>query len=396
MTTQFAAWPHFDADEINAVQRVLESGKVNYWTGQQGREFEKAFAEYHGCQYGIGVANGTLALELALKALEMKPQDEVIVPSRTFIATASSVVACGGVPRVADVDLVSQNITVETIQQALTPNTRGIIVVHLAGWPCDMDAIMAFARAHNLFVIEDCSQAHGATYKGQSVGSFGDIAAFSCCQDKIITTGGEGGVVITSNYCLWQRAWSYKDHGKNPEKIVASNSSGTFRWLHDSFGSNYRLTEMQAAIGLLQLKKLPIWVDRRRHLAGIFNQRLSNVSGLRLTLPDDNINHAYYKYYVFVEPEQLVSGWTRDKLLQHLKQQGIPAFSGSCSEIYLEQAFEAYRPQQRLPQAKQLGETSLMFMVHPTLSDDNIDFMCDGLVNLMARATTEEVTICAE
>ena len=207
-------WPRFDEEEIYAAEQVLRSGKVNYWTGEEGKIFEKEFAEYVGVKHGIAVANGTVALELALEALGIAEGDEVIVPSRTFIASASAVVMRGAVPKIADIDPVSQNISVKSIRDQISPRTKAIIVVHLGGWPCEMDEILAIARNHNLFVIEDCAQAHGASYKGKRVGSFGDIAAFSFCQDKIMTTAGEGGMVVTNNPTLWKRAWSFKDHGE--------------------------------------------------------------------------------------------------------------------------------------------------------------------------------------
>jgi len=198
------SWPYYAPDEVQAVTDVLLSGKVNYWTGQVSRQFEQAYADYLGVKHTIAVANGTLALDLAWVALGIGQGDEVIVTSRTFLASVSSIVLAGAKPVFADVDVDSQNITVDTIKAVLTPKTKAIICVHLAGWPCDMPAIMAFAREHNLYVIEDCAQAHGAQINGQAIGSFGDIAAFSFCQDKIMSTGGEGGLVATNNSDCWQ------------------------------------------------------------------------------------------------------------------------------------------------------------------------------------------------
>jgi dTDP-4-amino-4,6-dideoxygalactose transaminase len=390
-TGQFAPWPVFSQDEIDAVAAVLRSGKVNYWTGEEVRLFEKEFAAFTGCEHAIALANGTVALELALYALNIGPGDEVVVPCRTFIASASSVFARGGVPVMADVDPVSQNITAAAIERVLTPRTRAVIVVHLAGWPCDMDPILELAQRHGLKVIEDCAQAHGAMYKGRMVGSLGDLAAFSFCQDKIMTTGGEGGMLTTSVQALWERAWAYKDHGKSYEKVSSKQEPAGFRWLHDSFGTNWRLTEMQAAIGRIQLRKLPDWRRQRQQHAGILNSFFSRFCALRVTLPPTDIEHAYYKYYVFVRPEQLKLGWDRDRVLKEIVQLGVPCFSGSCSEIYLEKAFEneGLSPENRMPVAMELGKTSLMFQVHPTLNRANIMDMCYAVETVLNRASIE-------
>lgn len=365
----FAPWPFFEQDEIDAVSAVLHSGKVNYWTGTEGREFEREFASFTGCKHGIALANGTAALESALYALGIGSGDEVITTSRTFIASASCIVMRGATPVLADVDRESQNITADTIRPCITPRTKAIICVHLAGWPCDMDPIMELAKEHGLKVIEDCAQAHGATYKGRPVGSLGDVAAFSFCQDKIMTTGGEGGMLTTNDEQLWRRVWEFKDHGKSYDAVYNRQHPPGFRWLHESFGTNWRLTEMQSAIGRLQLSKLLHWASSRRRNAQILTDAFSEIPALRITPPSSNIGHAYYKYYVFVRPEMLKSGWDRDRVMAAVNAEGIPCFSGSCSEIYLEKAFESLQPVECLPVARELGETSLMFLVHPTLSE---------------------------
>ncbi|MBL0225526.1 MAG: DegT/DnrJ/EryC1/StrS aminotransferase family protein [Geobacteraceae bacterium] len=390
-TGQFAPWPVFSQDEIDAVAAVLRSGKVNYWTGEEVRFFEKEFATFTGCEHAIALANGTVALELALYALNIGQGDEVIVPCRTYIASASSVFARGATPVMADVDPVSQNITAAAIERVLTSRTRAVIVVHLAGWPCDMDPILELSQRKGLKVIEDCAQAHGAMYKGRPVGSLGDLAAFSFCQDKIMTTGGEGGMLTTSDRALWERAWAYKDHGKSFEKVSSKQHPPGFRWLHDSFGTNWRLTEMQAAIGRIQLKKLPEWRKQRQQHAKTLNSFFSGFSALRVTPPPPEIEHAYYKYYVFVRPEHLKLGWDRDKVLKEIVALGVPCFSGSCSEIYLEKAFEneGLQPEGRLSTAMELGKTSLMFQVHPTLSRANIVEMCRAVETVLTRATIE-------
>lgn len=386
--TPFNPWPHYAEDEITAVAEVLRSGKVNYWTGDTVREFEQAYAQALGVRHAIALANGTVALELALRALGIGPGDEVIVASRTFVASASCIVSVGATPVFADVDVDSQNVTAEAIDAVLTPRTRALILVHLAGWPCDFDAILPLARRRGLKVIEDCAQAHGASYRGRPVGSFGDLAAFSFCQDKIITTGGEGGLLVTGDEQLWKRAWSFKDHGKNPDKVATPASGEGFRWLHDSIGTNWRMTGMQAAIGICQLGKLPAWVERRRANAAELIRGLAGHPALRVPTPGMEVSHAYYKFYAFVRPEALRPEWSRNRLLQALRAEGIPCASGSCSEVYLEEAFAGLnvRPTERRPIARELGETSVMLPVHPTLAPNDMQDMVAAFARVLAAA----------
>jgi dTDP-4-amino-4,6-dideoxygalactose transaminase len=387
----WAPWPDFTADEIEAVVRVLQSGKINYWTGDEGRRFEQEFAEFAGCRYGTAVANGTVALELALYAAGIGPGDEVVVPSRTFIASASCAVMRGAVPVVADIDHESQTLTADTIRAELTPRTKAIVAVHLAGWPCDMDPILELAEQHQLTVIEDCAQAHGATYKGRPVGSIGHLGAFSFCQDKIMSTGGEGGMLVTNDPALWERAWSFKDHGKNFRAVYAPDSGPGFRWLHESFGTNWRLTEMQSALGRVLLQKLPERVKRRRQLAAILTEGLAGLPGLRICVPPDWAGHAYYKYYAFVREEYLKENWDRDRIIAAMAAEGVPCFSGSCSEIFREQAFpESWRPVKVLPVARELGDTSLMFLVHPTLTEGDMWDICAAAEKVFGVATARE------
>jgi dTDP-4-amino-4,6-dideoxygalactose transaminase len=372
-TDPLAPWPEFYEDETEAACAVLRSGKVNYWTGDEGIRFENEFASYLGSKYAVAVSNGTVALELALRAMGIGPGDEVVVPSRTFIASASAVVMCGATPVMADVDRDSQNLTAETIENVFSVRTRAILAVHLAGWPCDMEAIMRLARDRNLKVLEDCAQAHGADYRGSKVGSIGHAGAFSFCQDKILSTGGEGGMITTNDESIFQTAWSLKDHGKNYEALHPRRQTPEFRWVHDNFGTNGRLTEMQSAIGRVLLRKLDLRVVARRRNAGLLTRELANVPGLRLTVPTSEIGHAYYKYYVFVHPQHLKSGWNRDRVAEAIRMEGIPCSTGICSEIYLEKAFSKQtQAVKTLPIARELGETSLMFLVHSNLSEEEI------------------------
>ena len=388
---QLPPWPYFAQDEIDAASEVLRSGKVNYWTGEEGRLFEIEFANYIGCRHAVALSNGTAALELALHALGIGPGDEVITTSRTFIASASCAAIRGAIPVFADIDADSQNITAESIARVATPKTRAIIAVHLAGWPCDMDPIMEYAEARAIKVIEDCAQAHGATYKGRKVGSIGHAAAFSFCQDKIVTTGGEGGMLTTNDEEVWKKSWAYKDHGKSHDAVYNTQHPPGFRWLHESFGTNMRMTEMQSAIGRLQLAKLPAWLAQRSKNAAMLTAAFASMPGLRTTIPPAHIGHAYYKYYVFVDPAQLKDGWNRDRIMNAIGAEGIPCFSGSCSEIYLEKAFNgiASVPQKRLEAASMLGETSLMFLVHPTLGERDMQDTIAVVARVMDAATRD-------
>jgi len=374
LNTKFAPWPSFTDEEANAVKNVVLSNKVNYWTGNECREFEKEFAAWTGTAHAVALANGTLALDVALKALNIGPGDEVIVTPRTFIASISCAVTCGATPVFADVDRDSQNISAATIAKVITPNTKAIVCVHLAGLPCDMDPIMALARERGIYIIEDCAQAHGARYKGRMVGSIGDIGAWSFCQDKIMTTGGEGGMVTTNNGDLWSAMWSYKDHGKSWEAVYERQHEPGFRWLHESFGTNWRMLEMQAVIGRIQLRKMTQWTAQRSANAEAIAAVCRRYPVLRVPEVAADIVHAYYKLYAFVEPQHLADGWTRDRIVHEISALGVPCMQGSCSEVYLEKAFDntPYRPVERMPVARELGDTSIMFLVHPTLSPDEI------------------------
>jgi len=380
-----SSWPVYSSDEIDAVSAVLRSGKVNYWTGQQCTKFEEEFADYWKVKHALTVANGTVALELALNVLGIDPGDEVIVTPRSFIASASSIVTCGAKPVFADVDPISQNITAETILKVITPKTKAIITVHLAGWPCDMDPIMELARKYNLKVIEDCAQAHGARYKNYLLGSIGHIAAFSFCQDKIMSTGGEGGMLITNDQELWQKAWSYRDHGKSYTKVFNQSHPPGFRWVHESFGSNLRMTETQAAIGRNQLSKLSKWVEHRRHNASILNKYFHSIPALRVCEPPPESFHAFYKYYVFVRDEVLPKECTRDHIMNTINKQGVPCFSGTCPEIYREKAFNRQTGHiaERLQNAHRLGQTSLMFPIDPTLGKKEMNSIGIAVENAM-------------
>jgi dTDP-4-amino-4,6-dideoxygalactose transaminase len=396
----FSPWPSFVEEEAESVKNILLSNKVNYWTGEETRLFEQEFATWTGVTYAVALTNGTVALDLALIALGVGPGDEVIVTPRTFIASISCVISVGAIPVFADVDLNSGNITAETISSVLSKKTKAIICVHLAGWPCDMDPIMNLANSHNIKVIEDCAQAHGAVYKGRSVGSIGHVSAWSFCQDKIITTGGEGGMVTTNDEALWRKMWAYKDHGKSYEAVYERKHPSGFRWVHESFGTNWRMLEIQAVIGRIQLRKILDWSTRRSVNAKLILDACRQFSAIRAPrfycnescLTSNSCiqacQHAYYKLYVYVDKNYLKSGWSRDRIVEEINKRGVPCFQGGCPEVYLEKAFDnGLRPEQRLKNAKKLGEESIMFLVHPTLTSENIASTCGAISLVMSMAS---------
>jgi dTDP-4-amino-4,6-dideoxygalactose transaminase len=388
LNTSFPPWPSYTSEEVEAVADVVRSNRVNYWTGSQCREFEQEFAAWAGAGHAIGLSNGTVALEACLKAAEIGEGDEVIVTPRSFFASASCVVAAGARPVFADVDRDTQNLTAETISRVVTPRTRAVIPVHLAGMPCDMDPIISLASAHDLIVIEDCAQAHGAMYRGRRVGSIADMGAWSFCQDKIITTGGEGGMVTTNDTTWWNRTWSYKDHGKSWEAIHDPDGPSGFRWVHETFGTNGRMSEIQAVIGRIQLGRMDQWTEARRRNAEQIWSTAGALPGLRVPEVPEWADHAAYKAYVFVEPHALKGGWDRERIMAEISARDVPCYSGSCSEIYLEKAFDGtgWRPRKALPVAHELGQTSLMFLVHPTLEANHVQRTCDALTAVMAEA----------
>lgn len=392
MNTKFSIWPSFTVEEANVVRNVLLSNCVNYWTGNECRRFEKEFAEWSGAEYAVALINGTVALDISLKALGIGEGNEVIVTPRTYIASVSCVVNIGATPVFADVDPDSGNLTADSISKVVTPRTKAVICVHLAGWPCEMDSIMEFAEAHGLYVIEDCAQAHGAQCKGRSIGSFGHISTWSFCNDKIMTTGGEGGMVTTDDEVLWNCMWAFKDHGKSFDAVERYRNTPPyeFNWLHESFGTNGRMLELQAAIGRIQLKRMSEWTKlRKRNAEAILDICDQFSDALRVPRPLSSVEHAWYKCYVYVRPDGLKDGWSRNRIIEEISSRGVPCFSGSCSEVYLEKAFNGtgFRPKKRLPVAKELGETSIMFLVHPTLTKMEIELTCLVITDVFSLVT---------
>jgi dTDP-4-amino-4,6-dideoxygalactose transaminase len=385
---KLAPWPFYAEDEIAAAAAVLRSGRVNYWTGGEGKAFEAEYAAHCHTQHALAVANGTLALELALHALDIGPGDDVIVPARTFIATAAVVALRGAKPLVADIDPRSQNLTPDTVAAVLTPRTKAVIPVHLAGWPVDMAALMAQSAVHGFKVIEDCAQAHGATQNDKPVGGLGHIGCFSFCQDKIVSTGGEGGMVVTNDTALYKKMWAYRDHGKDFDRTAAVDATPHFKWLVDSFGTNMRLTEVQSAIGRLQLRKLPQWTAQRRTNAAALRAALDGLNAVMVPRPAASLAHAYYKFYALIDPAALKSDWSRDRICTELKNLGVPAGTGACPDISKEAAFTkaGYGTQAPHPQADSIAGKTLMLPVHPTLTENNIAFMADTVRKVIMGA----------
>lgn len=385
-----APWPSYCEEDVRTVARVLRSNRVNYWTGEEGQAFEREFAAFAGVEHAVAVANGTVALELALRVAGVGRGDDVIVTARSFIASASCIVNVDARPVFADIDLDSQNVTARSVEAAWTSRTRAVLCVHLAGWPCEMDPILQLARERDAVVVEDCAHAHGARYRGRSVGGIGDVAAWSFCQDKIMTTGGEGGMVTTSDRGRWEAAWSYKDHGKSREAVFDRTHPPGFRWLHESFGTNWRLTEMQSALGRLQLRRMAQWSAARMRNADALASACRQFDALRVPAVPEHMRHAYYRWYVFVRPERLAPGWDRDRVVAEICAAGVPCFhEGICPEIYREAAFDrtGWRPDQPLPNARRAGETCLMFLVHPTITAEQMARVCAVIEDVMARAS---------
>ncbi|MEL7190033.1 MAG: DegT/DnrJ/EryC1/StrS family aminotransferase [Pseudomonadota bacterium] len=371
-----SSWPRHEPDEIAAVTSVLESGRVNSLVhGDQNKAFEKEFAEYVGVPFAVAVSNGTVSIELALRALGVGKGDEVIVPARSFFATTSAVVAVGATPVFAEVESDTQNIDPASVERMIGDRTRAIVCVHLAGQPCNMGRLCDIAKRNQVFLVEDCAQAHGATWRGQKVGSFGDAGSFSFCTDKIMSTGGEGGMLVMKDESVWRRSWAYKDHGKDPIRLKEKSNSapGEFRYCIDDFGSNFRMTEMQAAIGRVQLRKLDGWVAQRRENACALVEEATKhpaVSGM--TVPDHAF-HAFYKCYILLDLEQLPQGVTRSDVLVELMARGISCGSGSCPDMSREGAFAdlEVRRDGELAVSHAMAARTIMFQVDHTLTRDD-------------------------
>jgi len=371
----FPPWPYFWEEEKKAVLEVLDSGKVNYWTGTKCREFEKKFAEYLGVKYAVAVNSGTSALHVALAAAGIGAGDEVIVPPLTFIATATSVLQQLAIPVFADVEWETHNLDPDAVRKAITPRTKAIIPVHLSGHPAEMDEIMEIAEEHDLIVIEDCAQAHGAEYKGRKVGTFGHINAFSFCQDKIFTTGGEGGMVVTNDEEYYRIAREF---------ALYAGAGGRL-------GFNYRMTEMQAAIGLVMLERLDKFVEKRRENARYLTEHLSSLDGIRTPTERPYVKHVYYRYVCTLDLSKFKV--SKDQFIKAVAAEGVPIQPHTTSELYLDPTFQKqlgygrsqcpfkcplykgklnYR-ENLCPTAQRIGREAFRLLVHPTIEKEDLD-----------------------
>ena len=394
-------YPYFNQNILNSVQKVLKSGRVNYWTGNECKEFEQEFSKYVKNKYSLTVSNGSVALEIALKALNLKKKDQIIVSPRSFIISASCVLNLGLKPVFADVD-DNGNLSIKGIKKAYNKNIKAIILVHLNGLSCDLDPILKFVKKKKFFLIEDCSQAHGAVYKNKKVGSFGHVSTWSFCQDKIISTGGEGGMISTNNRRLWLKLWSLKDHGKNYKSVFGKKHKTGFKWLHNDFGSNYRMTEMQAVIGREQLKSLDKQIKKRNLIANLYLNGLKDYYSKHdiLKKPDfkfatfaskqnlkkSNYNvHAFYRLNLYINKDKI----NQNELIQQLNKNKINCGVGSCPEIYREKIFmkSKFYPKKRLLNAKLLGETSIMFPINPNTSIKKVKLEINSIKKILNKYT---------
>ncbi len=335
-------WPQHSKKEIYKVLQILKNGNTNYLFGNEGIEFEKEFAEFSNSKYAVALSNGTVALDLAIKSLNLKKNSEIIVTPRSFIASASCILLNNLKPKFIDVDKNTHNITLEQISKSINKNTSAIICVHLGGMPCNMIEIMKFAKQNDLFVIEDCAQAHGAKIENRSVGSFADISTWSFCYDKIISTGGEGGMITTNNKKLYDFCWSYKDHGKNKKKYVTAKKikDGKFKFLHDTLGNNFRLTEIQSGLGRIQLMKINQNIKRRNKFSKFIVNKLKDSKIYSFQNSNFSYQHAYYRLYINLNKNHILPKINNIKFINFLLEKNIICGSGSSSEIYKEKCFK--------------------------------------------------------
>ncbi len=343
VTNRLQPWPQFDEEAIRAVEKVLRSGKVNYWTGRKGMEFEKRYAEWQGSKFGIAVSNGTAALHTALSACGIGPGDEVIVPSYTFIATSFSVVQAGAIPRFADVNLEDHCISITSAEKLVNKRTRAIIPVHLYGNVCDMGEILAFAGRHNLFVIEDNAEAIGGEFKGKKTGTMGHMAACSFCQNKTFTTGGEGGMVTTEDEDLAWKARSFRDHGYDvQERLNLLELEQKLPYIHNMVGWNYRMTEMQSAIGLAELMRIDTWNLPRRHKnAQILIDALKDVPQIKyMPIDTPDRRNAWYVMAFSLDIEDMTCDI--NQFVKAVGAEGAPVWKVFWPQCHLEKAFQAY------------------------------------------------------
>ena len=382
-------WPIVSSKEIKIVNKVLKSNKLNYWTGTNCTNFEKEFSNKFKIKYSISLANGSVGLDIAIKSLKLKKNSEIIVTPRSYISSVTSVINQGLKPIFADIDLNSQNIEAKNIEKKITKNTKAVVVVHLGGMPSNMIKIKELAKKYNLKIIEDCSQAHGAKINNKYVGTFGDVSVWSFCNDKILNTLGEGGIVATKNRNNFKNLWSLKDCGKNYSKLRKKKRQFKFRWVHDFEGTNLRMTEVQAAVGRYQLKQLDKWIKKRNINSIKINKVCEKFRSIKTQKTPKNFTNAYYRCYVFLRPNFIKKGWTREKILKYLNKIGLYCDVGSCPEIYKEKFLITNKlvSSKELENASLVGKTSIAFKVSPNIYESKFNLKMIKLKNFLKEIT---------
>ncbi len=366
VTNELGGWPQFDEKAINAVQEVLRSGKVNYWTGKKGMEFEEKFADWQGCKYAINTTNGTSALHVALTALGIGPGDEVIVPSYTFIASSFSIVQSGAIPRFADVNIDDHCISIESAEKLVNERTKAIMPVHLYGNVCDMDDLLAFAKKHNLYVVEDFAEAFGGSYKGRKTGTIGHINACSFCQNKTFTTGGEGGMVTTNDEELAWNARSFRDHGYDVKKRLSLlELEQKLPYIHNVVGWNYRMTEMQSAIGLAELERIDNWnLPNRRRNAHIIMEKLKDLPRVKyMPIDTEDRRNGWYVMAFSIDIDNMDCDIS--KFVEAAGAEGAPCWKVFWPQCHTEKAYQEHNA---------FGKSSFPFESKEYTDPEHVDY----------------------
>ena len=400
ITRALPDWPQIPEEGIEAVAEVLRSGKINYWTGEQTRLFEAEFAALHEAAEALAVANGTLALELAVRSFGIGPGDEVIVPSRTFIATAGAVVAAGATPVIADIDPQTNALTPLSVAARLTPRTRAVIAVHVGGYPAPVAELRELTDQMDLVIIEDCAQAEGARYSGHAIGTAAHASCFSFCTDKILPLG-EGGVICYTEglrqSAAYLQAWAYRDHGHvfgRAQNTRVQERSSQFKYLSDHFGTNARMPEVQGALARVMLRHVSAWHIQRTRNAEVLCGELADFAPAfsPVVLPASRraqgSEHAYYRLYFRLDPTALAPGWDRDRVIDAIAAEGAPVQFGSCALIGREQALLTLGAprDEDLPGALCANEQSLAFFVHPTLTEADMADIAGAARKVLQKA----------
>ncbi len=381
-TKPFPPFPIYGEEEISAAERVLRSGKFSRLSGVEAHSFEQEYAAWFGVKHAIGANNGTSAIHMALAALEIGPGDEVIHTSHCFIGTATPTAHNGATPVFADIDPRTFNIDPKSIEAKITPRTKAIVPVHINGCPADMDEIMDIARRHNLYVIEDAAQAHGALYKGKKVGTIGDVGCFSFWEDKLMTTAGEGGIIITDNDEIAKRAIMFQNHGE-----AAADSSyyvGERLYHHEILGWNYRMNELQGAVGREQLKKLDASIEGRRRNAHMLTELFNEVEGILPPYEPEYVKHVFYKYIIRLDRKVL--DIDAKDFVAALQAEGIPCSRRYPTPLHKQPVFEKKRGLGKgqfpftdevsygsgLPNCEELPHDLVRLLMNPNMAEEEV------------------------